>query len=90
MFGLLQFASKFTRGYVDNELQNQTSPFRDADRERFLKERLIVIFWLIDKFLADPKRKLTAAVHQKYFEMRGLLSNSEEAKKGSKFDYVAV
>jgi len=78
---LLQFASKFTKEYVDHELKNQASPFKVADRERFLKERLIVIFWLIDKFLADPDRKLTAAIHQKYFEMQGLLGNPEGAKK---------
>lgn len=81
--GLLQFASKFSRGYVDNELQRSNSIFKDVDRERFLKERLILIFWLIDKFLADPARKLTAAIHERYFSLRGLMQNQEALRKES-------
>ncbi len=78
---LLQFASKFVRGYVDRELNNNKSVFKGVDRERFLHERLIVVFWLIDKFLADPEHKLTTAIHEKYFKLRGFMQNREEAEK---------
>lgn len=78
--GLLQFASKFTRGVVDKELSDPKSPFRKADRENFLHERLIMIFWLIDKCVSDPERMLMGLLHEKYFKSSGLMKNPSTAK----------
>lgn len=82
---LLQFASKFGRGYVDHELENNESLFYGIDRERFLHERLILMFWLIDKFISDPERKVMAALHQKYFESTGLIADKKSMMKEVSF-----
>ena len=78
---LYYFAKKFGIDFVDHELAKENSPFKGADKEIFTHERLIMIFWIIDKFFADKERILTASVHKKYFTDLDILNNQEEAKK---------
>jgi hypothetical protein len=47
---LYYFAKKFGAGFVDHEMAKENSPFKKADKEIFAHERLIMIFWIIDKF----------------------------------------
>lgn len=78
---LYYFAKKFGVDFVEHEMKKEKSPFKEADKEIFAHERLIMIFWIIDKFFADKERKLTASVHKRYFADLGILNNQEEAKK---------
>jgi hypothetical protein len=78
---LYYFAKKFGVDFVDHEMAKENSPFKEADKEVFAHERLIMIFWIIDKFFADKERKLTASVHKKYFTDLDILNNQEAAKK---------
>lgn len=78
---LYYFAKKFGVDFVDHEVAKENSPFKEADKKTFAHERLIMIFWIIDKFFADKERKLTASVHKKYFTDLGILNNQEEAQK---------
>ena len=68
------FAKKISVDYVSHEIQEKSSPFKNADKDVFIHERMKMIFWIIDKFFADKERKLTAAVHKCYFSDLGILN----------------
>lgn len=83
---LYYFAKKFGIDFVSHEIAQESSPFKKADKEIFAHERLIMIFWIIDKFFANKDRKLIASVHKKYFADLGILNNQEEAK--NEIDFI--
>ena len=78
---LYYFSKKFSVDYVPYEMSKENSPFKNADEDIFIHERLIMIFWIIDKFFADKERKLTAAVHRQYFSDIGILNNQQRAQE---------
>lgn len=82
---LYYFATKFSVDYVIHEISRENSSFKDADKEVFMHERLILIFWIIDAFFADEERKLTAAVHKHYFSDLGILNDQEKAQEEISF-----
>jgi hypothetical protein len=82
---LYYFAKKVSVHDVLHEMSKENSPFKNADKDVFMHESLIMSFWIIDKFFADKERKLTAAVHKKYFTDLDILNNQEEAKEEISF-----
>lgn len=78
---LYYFAKKFSVDYVPHEMNKANSLFKEANKNVFIYERLIMIFWIIDKFFADKDRKLTAAVHKQYFTDIGIINNQEKTKE---------
>lgn len=79
------FARKFSVDYVSHEMGKENSPFKDVDKDVFIHERFLLIFWIIDKFFADTERKLIVAVHKQYFSDLGILNNQEKVKKEISF-----
>lgn len=80
---LYYFVLKFGKEAVDHELSKENSPFKDANRDVFIHERMILIFWMIDMIIASKEKKIIGALHEKYFQDKGL-SNSlknEETKE---------
>ncbi|MFH1712780.1 MAG: hypothetical protein ABH896_01145 [Candidatus Jacksonbacteria bacterium] len=82
---LYYFANKFTTDFVSHEMAREKSLFKNVDKDIFIHERLIMIFWIIDKFFGDEKRTLMSALHKKYFTDLGILNNPEESKKEMSF-----
>lgn len=82
---LYYFANKFSVDYVPHEMSKTYSPFKDADEDVFIHERLIMIFWIIDRFFADKERKLTAAVHKQYFSDLDILNDREKSQEEISF-----
>lgn len=77
---LYYFVQKYGAGFVDHEMAKENSLFKKADRTNFVRERMIMIFWIIDKFFSDEERKLTASVHKEHLKILGILNNEKEAK----------
>ncbi|MDP2683312.1 MAG: hypothetical protein Q8P28_11055 [Deltaproteobacteria bacterium] len=82
---LFYFTKKFTEDFVPYEMAKENSPFKNVDKDVFLHERLIMIFWIIDKFFGDEERTLMSAIHKKYFTDLDILNNPEESKKEIEF-----
>lgn len=78
---LYHFSKKFSADYVSHEISKEDSPFKEADEDVFTHERLIMIFWVIDKFFSDKERKLMALIHKHYFVDSGLINDKESAKE---------
>ncbi len=78
-------AKKFGIEAAQHEMKRAESPFKDAIPEIFEYERMIVIFWIIDNFFADPDRKLTASVHKEYFKELGILDDKEKVLSKVRF-----
>lgn len=79
------FAKKFGLEYVKHELSKENTPFKQVDKNIFAHERLIMIFWILDRMVSDKDRKLMSAIHKMYFEDIGILNKPDEMKKEISF-----
>lgn len=79
------FANKFSVDYVPHEMAKENSPFKSADKDVFIHERLILIFWIIDAFFSYKEQKLMAAIHKKYFADKGIMKSPVDSKKEETF-----
>lgn len=79
------FANKSTIDSYSREITKEKSLFKNVDKDAFIHERLIMIFWIIDKFFSDKKKTLMSAIHKKYFTDLDILNNPKESKNEINF-----
>lgn len=82
---LYYYAKKDSFNYVHNEVHRENSPFKNADTNIFIHERLIIIFWIIDAFFADKKHKLTGGIHKQYFSDLDIINEQERVQEKISF-----
>lgn len=78
---LYYFARKFSVDYVSYEMNREESFFKNADRHIFEHERLMMIFWIIDRFFLEGtngRYKIMAFIHRQYLIDLGVMNDLGE------------
>lgn len=78
--GLYNFAVDFTELMANRELGSATSPYKGIDKQQFMHEWLVVMFWAMHRVQCGcDKERLMGLVHKTYFEACGLMGNRDAA-----------
>ena len=78
--GLYDFAVEFTELIANRELVKEGSPYKDVDRQHFMHEWLIMMFWVMHRIPCGcAKEPLMAAIFKTYFEVNGIMQNKASA-----------
>jgi len=76
--GFYKFAVEFTELIVNRELDTAGSPYAGIDKQHFMHEWLIIMFWIIHRAPCKcDKVRLMGLIHKTYFEACGLMQNKQ-------------
>lgn len=77
---LYDFAVDFTELMANRELTNDRSPYKGIDRQHFMHEWLITMFWVMHRVPCEcDKVRFMGLIHTIYFKTCGLMRSKETA-----------
>ncbi len=83
---LYNFAVDFVQLMANHELRNAKSSFKEIDKQHFIHEWLLIIFWVIHRTPINcEKERLMNLIHLNYFRATGLIKDKVSAIKEQEF-----
>ncbi|MBI4248480.1 MAG: hypothetical protein HY611_03170 [Elusimicrobia bacterium] len=77
---LYDFAVEFTELMANRELVKEASPYKGGDRQHFMHEWLIMMFWVMHRIPCGcAKEPLMAAIFKTYFAVNGIMQSKVSA-----------
>lgn len=83
---LYNFAVDFTQLMANHELCNPKSSYRGIDKRHFIREWLLIMFWVIHRTVINcNKERLMSSILSNYFQATGLMGDKTSAAEEKKF-----
>jgi hypothetical protein len=78
---------KLSEEFTPIMMAKENSPFKDINKEVFINERFVLVFWVINKFFAPTVKEgdLMNHIYTFYFSHLGILNNEEEIRNKLEF-----
>jgi hypothetical protein len=83
---LYNFTVDFTQLMANHELCNPKSSYRGIDKQHFIREWLLMMFWVMHHTVINcNKERLMSSILLNYFQATGLMEDKTSAAEEKKF-----
>ncbi len=90
-FDCLQYlVRKLSFEYVPHAMHQPASPFKDADETIFIHERIIIIFWIIDRFFPNKNIDIVSGLLKRCLVDLKIITSKETQEEEIRNEIVFI